>query len=373
MIVKNGYVFTETGTFEQKELYILGDRIVDSKEDLTDQTVIDARGCKIIPGLVDVHSHGAAGCDFGDAKKEHLEKILKYEGTHGITSYCPTSMTVSKEELLAIFSTVTQVERTADMAKIAGIHMEGPFVAPAKKGAQNEKYIKQAEEVFFEECNRASGGMIKVLTLAPEEEGAMEFIRKMHDRVNISLGHTCADYETSKEAFASGANHVTHLFNAMNPLGHRAPGLIGAAVEDMHCMVEIISDGMHVHPAVVQMMFKAIGAERMVLISDSLSATGLEDGMYELGGQPVIVKDRKATLKDGTIAGSTTNLYDCMCRAMSFGVEESEAIFAATRNPARSIGIDDEVGSLESGKKADFLIVDQQYNLKKVCIDGVLL
>jgi N-acetylglucosamine-6-phosphate deacetylase len=163
---------------------------------------------------------------------------------------------------------------------------------------------------------------------------------------------------------------VTHLFNAMNPIGHRAPGLIGAAVDDDHCMVEIISDGMHIHPAVVKMMFKAIGTERMVLISDSLSATGLEDGMYELGGQPVIVKDGKATLEDGTIAGSTTNLYDCMCRAMSFGVPEADAIFAATRNPARSIGIYDETGAIVPGKTADFLVVESNYELKAVCIDG---
>lgn len=371
MIIKNGCVFTENGTFEQKDLYIQGDTICASIEEVTDTEVIDAKGCKIIPGLVDVHSHGAAGCDFGDANKEHLEKILSYEKAHGITSYCPTSMTVSKEELLNIFPTVTQVNRTKDMAKIAGIHMEGPFVAPAKKGAQNEKYIKKASVEFFEECNQAANGKIKVITLAPEEEGAMEFIRAMHDKVNISLGHTCTDYETAKKAFSEGANHVTHLFNAMNPIGHRAPGLIGAAVEDNKCMVEIISDGMHIHPAVVCMMFKAIGPQRMVLISDSLSATGLEDGMYELGGQPVIVKDKKATLKDGTIAGSTTNLYDCMCRAISFGVPEEEAILAATRNPAKSIGIYHEVGSLVPGKKADFLIVDGTYRLKKVCIDGV--
>lgn len=371
MIIKNGYVFTEDGIFEQKDLYIQGDRFVSSENEVTDQEIVDVKGCKIIPGLIDVHSHGAAGCDFGDADKEHLEKILRYERAHGITSYCPTSMTVSKEELLNIFSTVLQIDRTDDMAKIAGIHMEGPFVAPAKKGAQNEKHIKKASVEFFDECNRAAGEKIKVITLAPEEEGAMEFIRAMHDRVNISLGHTCADYETAKEAFAAGANHVTHLFNAMNPIGHRAPGLIGAAAEDDNCMVEIISDGMHVHPAVVQMMFKAIGADQMVLISDSLSATGLDDGMYELGGQPVIVKDRKATLKDGTIAGSTTNLYDCMCRAMSFGVPEEQAIFAATRNPAKSIGIYDEVGSLVPGKQADLVIVDENYNLKKVCVDGI--
>lgn len=370
MIIKNGYVFSEDGRFEKRDLYINGSLVVSSKEKAADDKVVNADGCKIIPGLIDVHSHGADGCDFGDANPEHLKKILAYERAHGITSYCPTSMTVSKKELIDIFSTVKEIKPSKYLAKIAGIHMEGPFVAPAKKGAQNEKHITRASAEFFEECNQAAGGRIKVITLAPEEDGAMEFIHKMHDKVNISLGHTCADYETSKKAFAAGSNHVTHLFNAMNPLAHRDPGLIGAAVEDEHCMIEIISDGMHIHPAVVKLMFQAVGSERMVLISDSLSATGLSDGTYELGGQAVYVRDGKATLEDGTIAGSTTNLFDCMCRAMSFGISEADAIFAATRNPAKSIGIYEEVGSLVPGKAADFLIVDDNYNLKTVCING---
>lgn len=370
MIIKNGYVFSEDGTFEKRDLYINGSEIVSSKEEVEDDKIVDAQGCKIIPGLIDVHSHGASGCDFGDADAEHLKQILAYEKAHGITSYCPTSMTVSKNELIKIFSTIKDIKPSKNLAKIAGIHMEGPFVASAKKGAQNEKHIVKANVEFFEECNRAANGKIKVITLAPEEDGAMDFIRKMHDEVHISLGHTCADYEISKEAFAAGADHVTHVFNAMNPLAHRNPGLIGAAVTEDHCMIEIISDGMHIHPAVVKLMFQAVGSKRMVLISDSLSATGLSDGTYELGGQAVYVKDGKATLEDGTIAGSTTNLFDCMCRAMSFGISESDAIFAATRNAARSIGIYEQVGSLVPGKAADLLIVDNDYTLKSVCING---
>lgn len=370
MIIKNGYVFSEDGTFEKRDLYINGSQIVSSKEEVEDDKVVDVNGCKIIPGLIDVHSHGAAGCDFGDGDVDHLKKILAYEKSHGITSYCPTTVTLSKERLMQIFSTIREIKPSKDLAKIAGTHMEGPFVAVAKKGAQNEKFITKANVEFFEACNQAANGMIKVITLAPEEDGAMDFICKMHDEVNISLGHTCADYETSKQAFAAGANHVTHVFNAMNPLAHRDPGLIGAAVTDDRCMVEIISDGMHIHPAVVKLMFQAVGSERMVLISDSLSATGLSDGIYELGGQAVYVKDGKATLEDGTIAGSTTNLFDCMCRAMSFGISEADAIFAATRNAAKSIGIYEQVGSLVPGKAADLLIVDSDYTLRSVCING---
>ena len=370
MIIKNGLVFTPEGTFEEKELYIEKDKIVATREEVNDTRVVDASGCKIIPGLIDVHSHGASGCDFGDADAKHLEKILAYERVHGITSYCPTSMTVSKEELLHIFPTVLEVKERDELAKIAGIHMEGPFVSVKKKGAQNEAHIKKASVEFFEECNASCGNKIKLITLAPEEEGAMEFIEAMKDKIHISIGHSCADYEMAKKALEKGANHVTHAFNAMTPFEHRAPGIIGAAMSDDSCFVEIISDGMHVHPVFVKMMFDTIGSKRMVLISDSLSATGLEDGTYELGGQAVVVKDKKATLLDGTIAGSTTNLFDCMKRAMSFGVAEADAIFAATRNPAKSIGIYEKTGSLEVGKAADFLIVSKGYELKQVFVDG---
>ncbi len=371
MIIRGGLVFTEEGRFEEKELYIEGGCFVASAEEVTEQSVVDATGKKIIPGMVDVHSHGAAGHDFGDASPEGLEAILAYEREHGITSYCPTSMTVSKEELCTIFPTIFQIDKSKKLAKIAGIHMEGPFIAPAKKGAQNEIHIKPASRTFFEECQKAAGGMIKVMTMAPEEADNLAFIREMHSEVHLSMGHTCSDYDTAKEAFAAGADHVTHCFNAMMPINHRDPGLIVAAMEDDHAMIEIISDGVHIHSAVIKMMFDHVGPERMVLISDSLSATGVADGMYEFGGQPFIVKDGKGTLLDGTIAGSTTNLFECMKKAMEFGVPEEWAILAATRNAAKSIGVDDQVGSIAPGKAADFLIVSEDYDLEAVYVDGL--
>ena len=208
--------------------------------------------------------------------------------------------------------------------------------------------------------------MVKLVTLAPNVEGAMEFIDEVHDEVCISLGHTAADYDTAVEAMRRGAHHVTHLYNAMQPLAHREPGLIGAARDDEQCMAEMICDGIHIHPSVIRATFKMFGPERIVLISDSMMATGMENGTYQLGGQEVTMKDCKATLKDGTIAGSATNLYDCMRKVVSFGVPMSEAIFAATRNPAKSIGIYDEVGSLSVGKEADILLVTNDLELKEV-------
>ena len=229
-----------------------------------------------------------------------------------------------------------------------------------------EGYIRKPDAGFFRELNEYSGNMVKLVTLAPNVDGAMEFIDEVHNEVCISLGHTAADYDTAAEAMRRGVHHVTHLYNAMQPLAHREPGLIGAACDDGQCMAEMICDGIHIHPAVIRATFKMFGPERIVLISDSMMATGMENGTYQLGGQEVTMKDCKATLKDGTIAGSATNLYDCMRKAVSFGVPLEEAIFAATRNPAKSIGIYDEVGSLSVGKKADILLVTDDLELREV-------
>lgn len=244
--------------------------------------------------------------------------------------------------------------------------MEGPFIDPAKKGAHVEENIVKPTAEFFRDCNEACNGMIRLVTLAPNVEGAMEFIHELKDEVCISLGHTTANYECASEAMKKGALHVTHLFNAMQPMGHRDPGLVGAAADCADCMVELIGDGIHIHPAMVRNAFRLFGPERIVLISDSMMAAGMENGTYELGGQEVTMKDRKATLADGTIAGSATNLYDCMRSVVSMGVPEDEAILAATRNPAKSIGIYEETGSLTPGKRADIVLADETLNLVKV-------
>ena len=366
MIIRNGEVFQEDGTFCVKDVYIENNKIVEDESLVTDKTVVDASGLKVIPGLVDVHSHGAAGFDFCDADVEGLKKILEYEKKSGVTSYCPTSMTLPLEQLKEIFATIKEVGDFKEGAHVRGINMEGPFLASSKKGAHVEGYIKKPMVEFFRELNEDSGNMVKLVTLAPDAEGAMEFIDEVHDEVCISLGHTAADYETSSEAMKRGAHHVTHLFNAMKPFGHREPGLIGAARDDESCMVELICDGIHIHPSVVRATFEMFGPERVVLVSDSMRATGMANGTYELGGQEVTVKDRKATLKNGTIAGSATDLYGCMCKAVEFGIPLAEAIFAATRNPAKSIGIYEETGSITPGKDADILLVTDDLELKQV-------
>ena len=365
MIIKSGKVFQEDGSFLEQTLYVNDHRLVDKAEYQDDGEIIDAEGLLVLPGLVDVHSHGAAGEDFSDGDPEGLKKILRYERNCGITSYCPTSMTFPKERLRQIFASIKGAQ-TEEGAKVVGINMEGPFLDTVKKGAHVEEWITAPDAAFVRELNQDADGLVRLVTLAPNMDGAEEFIKEMHEEVCISLGHTAADYDCASRAMKLGVHHVTHLYNAMQPFGHRAPGLIGAAMDDSECMVEMICDGYHIHPSAIRAAFRMFGPERVILISDSMRATGMKNGTYELGGQEVTVKDRKAVLKDGTLAGSATNLYGCMCKAVEFGIPLEQAIMAATANPARSIGIFDQVGSIRIGKQADLLLVSKNLELKRV-------
>jgi N-acetylglucosamine-6-phosphate deacetylase len=251
--------------------------------------------------------------------------------------------------------------------------LEGPFIAKEKKGAQKEDHIIPANKEMLNDLQDKADGLIKLVTIAPETEGAMECIQDLKDEFHFSIGHTMADYETACKAFEAGADHVTHLYNAMKPSNHREPSVAEAAADDSDVFVELICDGIHLHPSVVRNAFRIYGDDRVVLISDSMRATGMTDGEYTLGGQEVAVKGALATLADGTIAGSVTNLYECMKKAISMGIPKEVAIKAATVNPARSIGVDKEVGSIEVGKKADILVVNEELVLEKVILGGKVL
>lgn len=365
MIIKNGLVFEPDGTFSQHDLFVDDDHRIAETGDSADPVVYDASRLYVIPGLVDVHIHGAVGHDFCDNSLEGLGAMSAYLKAHGITSFCPTSMTLPATDLKQIFASAGKVPADAAHASIVGIHMEGPYISPAKKGAQKEDYIVSPDIHAFRELNASCNGLIRLVTLAPELPGSLEFIRALHDEVAVSLGHSEADYDTASAAFAAGASHATHLFNAMPPLLHRDPGIIGAAFDDPKVMVEVICDGIHITPAVIRMIFQLFGDDRVILISDAMRATGMEDGVYELGGQQVFKNGNRATLADGTLAGSATNLFDCMRHAVSFGIPLASAIKAATMNPARSIG-NEYIGSLAPGKEADILLLDQNLSLVQV-------
>lgn len=370
MKIINGLVFRENQGFIRETLYVENGRFTDHS---TDDTVIDADGCYVIPGLIDVHFHGCVGHDFCDASPEGLAAMAEYELSQGVTSICPASMTLAKEVLVDICKngkSFAEKQKNPSQSRLVGINLEGPFICYEKRGAQNPEYIIDASYEALEEWQHASGGLVKLLTIAPETAGAMDFIKKVKSShlkdISISIGHTTSDYDTAMEAFKNGADHVTHLFNAMPGFTHRAPGVIGAAFDTKNCFAEMICDGVHIHPSAIRTAFSMFTDDRIILISDSMMAAGMPDGMYALGGQDVIVKGNHATLKDGTLAGSVTNLADCMRTAVSMGISLASAVKCATINPARSIGIDSNYGSLEVGKVADFVLLNPDLSLREV-------
>ena len=377
MRIINASVFLENEKFEDVNVSYENDIITEISTNSSDEgEVIDASGCYLIPGLVDIHFHGCMGVDTCNGTVETLRTIAEYEASCGVTSILPTTMTYPEEVLTKIANAINDYRKydndTDGHSTIYGINMEGPFISPEKKGAQNPKYIQKCDYDMFHRINQASGNAIRLCDIAPETEGAMDFIDRAKDETRISIAHTTADYDTCKEAFKRGARHLTHLFNAMPAFSHRAPGPIGAAAENDAVTPEIICDGIHVYPAAVNMMYKVFGKDRMIFISDSMEATGLPDGEYQLGGQAVTVKGRLATLHDGTIAGSATNLYDCMITAVKeMDIPLEGAILCATRNPAKAVGIYDEVGSISLGKKADFVIINKSdLTVKDVIVRG---
>lgn len=379
MIIKNASVYTEAGIFENKDIYIKNGKFVDTVSNPEQEEVLDGAGCYAIPGLTDIHFHGCVGYDFCDGTKEAIAKMAAYEASVGVTTIVPATMTLVEEVLLGICQTAAAYTEEAGegypaRAILCGINMEGPFVAESKKGAQNPAYIRPSSVEMFNMLNQASGNMVKLVAIAPETEGAMEFIEAVKGETVLSLAHTAADYDIAKTAFDKGASHVTHLYNAMNPYTHRAPGVVGAAA-DAQAEVELICDGVHIHPSAVRTTFKIFGDDKVILISDSMMATGLEDGDYSLGGQAVKVVGNLATLADGTIAGSATNLMDCMRTAtLKMGIPLESAVKCAAVNPAKSVGIYDQYGSITSGKIANVVLLQKgDLALKQVILKGTLI
>lgn len=378
MIIRNALVYGEDKTFSRLDIRIEEDvftEICPSLAPSENESVLDADGLYAIPGLIDIHFHGCMGHDFCDGTVEAIDAITRYEASCGVTSVCPATMTVSPESLVQVMDaarTYNESPARPGQASLVGINMEGPFISEAKKEAQAAEHIRLCDEALFCSLQERSGGLIKLVDIAPENEGAMEFIDALHDKVTISLAHTTADYQTAKEAYDRGARHATHLYNAMPPFTHRAPGVVGAAFDSPHCRAELICDGVHIHPSVVRATFHLFGDDRMILISDSMRAAGMEDGQYTLGGQDVAVKGKYATLvSDGALAGSVTNLMDCMRTAVKeMQIPLESAIACATMNPAKAIGIYDRYGSISTGKIANLVLLDQDLNLRQVIIHG---
>lgn len=321
----------------------------------------------IVPGFVDIHTHGAVGGDFSDGKPEDIPKMLDYYASCGVTSLLPTTMTLSEQEITRAIRTISLCDYSGG-AKIAGINIEGPFLSSEKNGAQASFNIKKPDISMFDRLYAACGGIIKLVTLACEEEGAEEFIRHVSRKCVVSLGHSAADYDTAMSAYKSGASHATHLFNAMSPLAHRQPGIVGAAF-DSNASVELICDGLHIHPAVVRMVF-GMFADRVNLISDSLRCSGMPEGVYPFGGQEIELKNGKACVKGtDTLAGSTISVADAVRNLVSFGIPLETAVYAASTAPADAIGCGN-IGRLKAGACADIVVLNKQLEITAVYIDG---
>ena len=336
----------------------------------------DLEGATVIPGLVEVHSHGNSGYDFSDGDYEGLKEMARFYLRCGITSFAPASMTLPYEILEKAFATAKRLvdEAPAGCAKLRGIHMEGPYFSYKKRGAQNPDYLKEPDFEGFRRLYEDCGGLVRIVDVAPELPGAAEFIRRAIRLCTVGIAHTDADYEQAKTAFAAGASHLTHLYNAMPAISHRAPGVIPAAAECPHVRAELICDGLHVHPAAVRLAFSMFGSERMILVSDSGRCAGQPEGTeFDIGGQTAKVIDGVARLADGTIACSAANLWQCLQNAISFGIPEEAAIRACTLNPASALGIQSEVGSIAPGKVADFVVCSPDYAKKRVYMAGKLV
>lgn len=369
MIIENGRIFAKGGNFIEGKIRF--DRTImeigPSIQPPADEPCLDVNGGYVIPGLVDIHTHGAFGYDVCDASPEALQTMSRYYAMNGITSFCATTLTLPEEQLLPI---MRMIDKTPlDGAICVGINMEGPFINPSRKGAQPEAHIQAPSAEMFHRLNAAGGGRILLVDIAPETDADFRFIREVSRYCHVSFAHTDCDYKTAMEGFANGADHVTHLFNAMPPYHHFDPGLIGAAM-DSGAYVELICDGYHVHPSVVKAVFRMFSPERICLISDSLRCAGMGDGEYSLAGQTVKVNQGKATLESGVLAGSTISLLEAMRRAVRFGVPLEQVVSAATRNPAVSIGLQDRIGSLAPGANADLVVLDKDLAVRQVFIQG---
>ncbi len=397
MIIKNVKVYTEEKKFAEGEIFIRDGKIerveikndtafkadgaVEKQTDFSAEEVIDGQGAYAIPGLIDLHFHGCKGYDFCDGTKEAIAEIAKYEASIGVTAISPATMTLPVEELEQILATAAEYKKNAAEtnpmgADLIGVNMEGPFISKVKKGAQDAANIIPADAEICQRFLDASEGLVKFVGIAPEDnENAVEFIQEMKDKVHISLAHTNADYDHANAAFEAGADHAVHLFNAMPAFTHREPGVVGAVADQKYVNAEIICDGVHIHPAMVRSAFKMLGAERMILISDSMRATGMPDGRYLLGGLEVDVVGNRATLvSDGALAGSCTNLLDCMRTAVKeMKLPLETAVASATMNPAKALGVYEMYGSLSTGKKGNVVLLDENLELKAVVKDGKIL
>ena len=369
MRYKNGWIFAD-GRFVRGGFSVENGRFAHVLEDVPGPAE-DLDGALVIPGLVDIHVHGCAGADFSDGDYAGLVRMARYLARRGVTSFAPASMTLPYDALDKAFHAAARLRREglADGARLVGIQMEGPFLSREKRGSQNPAYLRLPDWDRFLRLYDAAEGLLRIVDVAPELPGAAEFTRRASEKCRVSVAHTAAGYDQAAAVFDAGATHLTHLFNAMSGIHHRSPGPIGAASERENVTAELICDGIHVHPSAVRMAFRLFPG-RICLISDALRCCGMADGSYSLGGQEILLSGGVARLTGGAIAGSAADLYQCMRRAVSFGIPREQAVWAATALPARVIGRESETGAIADGRAADFVICGGELEPRAVYLGG---
>ncbi len=367
MLIKNANVFLPDGHFSLCDLRY-SERI-EALGSFSGDEGFDAAGCYLMPGLLDLHTHGALGGDFSDGPSADLAAMARHYAAHGVTGFLATTMTLPEDTLVRAAAHIAAFRPRAGEAACLGVHMEGPFLSYDKRGAQCADYLRLPDMSLFEHVNAACGGRVRQITVAPELEGALPFIERVSRACAVSLGHTAAAYDTAAAAFSAGAGRLTHLYNAMCPFEHRQPGVIGAGM-DAGAFAELIVDGLHVHPAAVRAAFRLF-PDRIVLISDSLRCAGMPQGEYTLGGQAVALQDGRCTLAGtNTLAGSVITVYDGLINAVRFGVPLESAAAASTHHPAQALHLERERGFLRPGLMADMLLLNPDLSIRSVFIGG---
>ena len=365
MILKNADIFDFDFNLRRADLRVEDGLIAEIGENLSGAEEHDLSGCVILPGFIDIHIHGCGGADFSDALPDTLETMSKTLASFGVTSFCPASMTLPYERIERAFERAAEYIGKESDAYIHGINMEGPFLSYAKRGAQNPEYLREPDIDELKKLDKIC--KIRLVSLAPELPGAIEFAREAAKICTVSAAHTAATFEQAELGYKNGITHTTHLLNGMDPIYNRKPGAAVAALRAENATAELISDGMHIHPSYLALLYKILGEDRSVAVSDSMCASG----EYELGGTTVYVRGGKALLSDGTIAASTTNIFAEFKNILSFGVPLRQAVKSCTINPARAIGVDSVTGSIALGKRADLTVLSSDLTeLRCVYIKG---